>query len=1114
MKLWRAIGWGSAALGVLLLLVAGVVSWLLFTTSGARWVASTVTQRYVPQVTYARLDGTLAGALILHDFRFDGGAEAPRVRIARMTVDHSMSALLVRTLRINRAEVHGLVVLLPPPKHEPEKPDEPLWVEPPLDIVVRKFTLTDATIRQGREILVHVDHAGLAARWNPRELLIDRFSLRAEEFQGELRVTGRVTPEQDTVRGVLAAAWQDVIIPERLAGRVLHTRGQVDIDGTPELYAVIGNLDVGPPGEPTHVVLNVNGTATRAELKQLDLAQRAGKLALTGTVDFEPVVGWDLKARAREFNPGELLADWNGKVNLDASTRGQLAEAGPSGTLRIESLSGTLRGRPISGGGELEFAAPTRLAGDLQLSSGKSRISVKGSSADRQQIDASVELAIASLNDWVPDSQGSLTGKFRVRGVWPKLTIAGTADGKAVGMGDAQIAKLHLDASVETPLDPSGKLTATATELSAAGFVFTQVEVKASGNQARHRVALEADGEKLDASVEVAGGLTSTGWSGELTRLELDAPNISKLKLRDPARLIYDAGAFEIGQSCLADGEALLCVAADVKANGALKASYSFDRVPLALANALAPDAMPGQLRGEVAGKGEVRRAVDGQWFGDARVGSASAHLVMAEEGESAAALGRETLQLYENLDLHAELQGTKADASLTAALQQGGSLKASFTVTNLSAPAPTLRGEVLAAMPTLKPFAGFVPTVGNLDGAVDARIEISGTTALPEYTGTIDATKLQADLGELGIELRDGRVQGEAKRGGGFRLAGSVASGKGHVEFDGTMSERGVVNLRIDGQNFQAADIPAANVIMTPRLALTGDSKGYLLKGEVTIPSADINLQKLPQDSPPGVSPDVVVVRNGKEMENAAAAEGLPIQAVVTVKLGDRIKIVGYGLDATVTGQLVVREYPGVPTSGSGQVTVAGGYKAYGQDLTIREGRLLFAGTPLDNPRLSMTAMREINDDLETGLRITGSAKRPIITVISSPEVGEADALSYLVTGRSLSDVGSASGSSQDALASATRSLEGAAGGLIAKRIGARLGLDEAGVEENEMIGGSALTVGEYLSPRLYLSYGVGLFEPGEVIALRYRLTDDIRVRVQRGSEETRAGVEYRIEK
>ena len=63
--------------------------------------------------------------------------------------------------------------------------------------------------------------------------------------------------------------------------------------------------------------------------------------------------------------------------------------------------------------------------------------------------------------------------------------------------------------------------------------------------------------------------------------------------------------------------------------------------------------------------------------------------------------------------------------------------------------------------------------------------------------------------------------------------------------------------------------------MVVTPDLTLTGDRKGYLLKGEVTIPSASINLQKLPQDQPPGVSPDVVVIRNGKEVERAAQSAG-----------------------------------------------------------------------------------------------------------------------------------------------------------------------------------------------------------------------------------------------
>jgi translocation and assembly module TamB len=74
---------------------------------------------------------------------------------------------------------------------------------------------------------------------------------------------------------------------------------------------------------------------------------------------------------------------------------------------------------------------------------------------------------------------------------------------------------------------------------------------------------------------------------------------------------------------------------------------------------------------------------------------------------------------------------------------------------------------------------------------------------------------------------------------------------------------------------------------------------------------------------------------------------------------------------------------------------------------------------------------------------------------------------------------------------------------------------VDEVTVKESEALGGgAALTVGQYLSPRLYLSYGVGLFEPGEVLTLRYKLSRDLALEALNGPEGTRAGLDYRREK
>ncbi len=66
---------------------------------------------------------------------------------------------------------------------------------------------------------------GLSARWKARELIIDTLAVKPGDIEGDLVVSGRMTPEGDTVRGALKAQWKEVVVPENLAGRVLASRG-------------------------------------------------------------------------------------------------------------------------------------------------------------------------------------------------------------------------------------------------------------------------------------------------------------------------------------------------------------------------------------------------------------------------------------------------------------------------------------------------------------------------------------------------------------------------------------------------------------------------------------------------------------------------------------------------------------------------------------------------------------------------------------------------------------------------------------------------------------------------------------------------------------------------
>ncbi|HMH67081.1 MAG TPA: translocation/assembly module TamB domain-containing protein, partial [Pinirhizobacter sp.] len=308
---------------------------------------------------------------------------------------------------------------------------------------------------------------------------------------------------------------------------------------------------------------------------------------------------------------------------------------------------------------------------------------------------------------------------------------------------------------------------------------------------------------------------------------------------------------------------------------------------------------------------------------------------------------------------------------------------------------------------------------------------------------------------------------------------------------------------------------IPAAQVVISPALTVKQSKEGIAVNGKVTLDLADVDVSRLPGAGATKASPDVVVVDEKNQQQEE---EATPISADISVDLGQKTHLVGFGMDGKVSGVLAVRERPGRVTSGQGQIRVDGVYRAYGQNLNIERGQLLFASTPIDNPGLNIRASRKINpnstvdDGQKVGLYVSGTARRPVLTVFSEPTMEQSDALSYLITGKPLSQV---KGGEGNLVGSAAQALGSAAGDLLAKKIGSRIGVDDIGVQNSDALNGSsAFTVGKYLSPRLYLSYGVGLFEPGQVITLRYLFSRRWNFEAQNASEFSRASFNYRLEK
>ena len=75
------------------------------------------------------------------------------------------------------------------------------------------------------------------------------------------------------------------------------------------------------------------------------------------------------------------------------------------------------------------------------------------------------------------------------------------------------------------------------------------------------------------------------------------------------------------------------------------------------------------------------------------------------------------------------------------------------------------------------------------------------------------------------------------------------------------------------------------------------------------------------------------------------------------------------------------------------------------------------------------------------------------------------------------------------------------------------RFGLDDAGIETQGSWEQASLFAGKYLSPRLYVSYGYGLFESSSLFRARYMLSRHWTLQAETG-ERTSTDLHFRIER
>ncbi|MBN6149235.1 translocation/assembly module TamB [Xanthomonas sp. AmX2] len=956
------------------------------------------------------------------------------------------------------------------------------------------------------------EYAGDVVTLDPSNVRLDNqvltvAPLQIRAFDGQVRLRGSADFRDAAnarlrfsvnASGLKYAAAPDPSTPDAPAVPLELVEANLGLAGTLKDWATYGEATVSRGDDTAELLIDARGNDQRARLQQVRATMPSGTLDLGGEVAWAPHLDWDVSATLAGFDPGYFAPGWDGNLSGQLASKGRQrplradgASDGYEATLDVPRVNGRLRSRPLEASGKFALQGEQG-EGQLQLALGDSRVQAKGKVGEQLDIDA--QLQPLQLADLLPGAAGSLRGSVQVKGRRDAPDLTADLVGNGVKWDGYGADSVSLRGRL--PWRGSGGELALRGSAISAGLALDTLRVDARG--AVENLQLDAQTQNDMGALAFNGQVRRDGarWQGTLASLRVAPAKGEPWQLRQPAGFAVAGSSFTLADACLgAAGGGALCVAANWPKQGL---TLRGDALPLSLIQPWLPpnSGRKMYLRGELTVDGSFKPAGNA-WQGALRLASREGGLRLGDNA-------RGELVRYDQFSFNTEFSAQHIHSKLGVGFQGDGFIDATVD-TGWDAYSP-LNGEIYMNMSRLYWMELFSPDLVRPKGLVEGHVSLRGTRSQPSMGGNATLSGFTGELPALGLTLSEGKGRFDAQPDGSARIVASVKSGEGTLDVDGGLSWYGdstPLKLNIRGDNVLVSNTTELRAVANPNMQFGIANKTMQLTGEVTVPSADIDLERL--DRGTSVSEDVVVLDPADPEE----APSSPLEMDLRVVLGDEVKMAGFGLNGALTGAMQVRSRQGREMTASGGLDVSGQYKAYGQDLTISRGQLTWSNNVVSDPRINIRAQRKIGD-VTAGIDVTGRATAPRADVWSDPSMSQSEAMSYLVLGRSLSN---ASSDEADQVTAAASALS-AGSGLLASQLGARLGFDDAGVSQSRTLGGSVVGFGKYLSPKLYVSYGVSLIGSGSVITLKYLLGRGFDAEVESSSVESRGSLNWRKEK
>jgi translocation and assembly module TamB len=841
--------------------------------------------------------------------------------------------------------------------------------------------------------------------------------------------------------------------------------------------------------------LEVNGTLGQDsfgfDTAEIDLF--GGHASVSGQVVWSPVESWSVLGHATGINPGALRPDLPGNVSFMLGASGRGLDTQGDLTASFSNLNGKLRGVAASGSGTVTRSGNNWGFSEVRVGLGTARVALDGHIGER--VDLRFAVSAEDLSLLAPGTRGELKASGTVGGTLADPAIVVTAHG---GDFDYQGIKLgSFDAEVNFDpgaLQAQSKIDARLRKLSYRTRTLESVSLTLSGPPSAYDMHLAVAATGLAASALARGAYAHGTFKGELEALAINGSEALHLSLERPVGLVAGPDHARVEWLCMVGTPGSMCADGDWTP-AMWSTTVMTNQLPLNTLTA-------GMTHGiEYLGTASALARVSGG-ASTPVVGTLRADLTDAEITHKLAS------HRIEHTRIGSGTVTVSATPTLVSAQVDLGDGEVGTIHGRLDAQRVTprwqdmpLTGELHAQTAELGLVSLYVPDIDRAAGHFNAEIQLAGTAGTPRLAGQVKISDGEIDVYQMNLALRQMQL-GARLSEAGLDFSGSAHAGAGSITAGGHLEWRQLLpygKFHLQGTNLRVADVPEAQIDASPDLEFNVTGRKIEVTGKVTVPYAKIQ----PKDFTGAVraSPDEVIV--GSEEEDPT--KRFEVTSTITLSLGEHVNIDTSGVTARLTGSITIRSGYDAFTRATGELSVAEGkYTAYARKLDIERGRLIFTGGPIDNPGIDLRAIKEF-PGIKAGVNVRGTLLQPHMTFFSDPSLPQSQVVSLILAGGSLESAQNrSSGAGGAALAQG--------GAILAQQLGSRVGLEDVSLE-SDITNETSLVIGRYLSPRLYVSYGISLTQQFNTLKLRYTLGDHWTVKTEVGQARG-ADLVYSIEK